>query len=143
MQIKNLDAINDTQLAQLMSIWLSSNLAGHDFIQPEYWRHQRDNVARQMRESDVTAVVDDDGEILGFAVTLGNTLLGIYTRTNAQKQGVGSMLLFALKAKKPHLKLSVFQKNEDAVLFFERHGFKTTKTYNESAVGESRCDMRL
>lgn len=143
MQIKNLDAISDTQLTQLMSIWLSSNLAGHDFIQPEYWRHQRDDVARQIRESNVTAVIDDGNEILGFAVTRDNVLLGIYTKTTAQKQGVGSMLLFALKAKQPHLKLSVFQKNEDAVLFFARHGFKTIKTYNESAVGESLCDMRL
>ncbi|KRL80745.1 GNAT family N-acetyltransferase [Secundilactobacillus paracollinoides] len=144
MQIKNLNGITDAQMDQLMGIWLSSNLASHDFIQPEYWRHQREAVAKELREDDVIAVMNEDDEtILGFAMLDGEVVRGVYTKTTDQRKGVGGMLMFALKATHNHLKLSVFQENEAATAFFQHHGFKTATAHKDETVGEEMWEMKL
>jgi GNAT superfamily N-acetyltransferase len=73
-------------------------------------------------------VFEDDRRILGFAGVSGSELTHLYTDPPAQKRGVGRALLDHVKSLQPEgLELWVFQKNQGARRFYERHGFKLLK----------------
>jgi GNAT superfamily N-acetyltransferase len=79
-------------------------------------------------------LAEEDGRILGF---LGirrsrrdgwETLERLYVEPDAQNRGIGTALLDKAKALRPEgLHLWVFQKNEGARRFYERHGFRLVK----------------
>src|SRR5262245_9896224 len=69
-------------------------------------------------------VLEEEGRVLGFAGVSGSELTHLYIDPSAQNRGVGSELLEHVKNLRPErLELWVFQKNEGARRFYERHGF--------------------
>jgi GNAT superfamily N-acetyltransferase len=73
-------------------------------------------------------VFEEQGRILGFAGVSGGELTHLYTDPPAQKRGVGRTLLDHVKTLQPDgLELWVFQKNEGARRFYERHGFQLVR----------------
>jgi len=73
-------------------------------------------------------VFEEQGRILGFAGVSGGELTHLYTDPPAQKRGVGRTLLDHVKTFQPDgLELWVFQKNEGARRFYERHGFQLVR----------------
>ena len=68
-------------------------------------------------------VADVDGRVVGFAA-LEDDLLGLlYVHPGAQNTGIGSALLDVVRRERPQgFRLWVFQKNEGARRFYERHG---------------------
>lgn len=70
-------------------------------------------------------VTEEDGRIVGFAGVSGSELTHLYFDPPAQDSGLGSALLEHVKGVRPEgLELWVFQKNEGARRFYERHGFE-------------------
>jgi GNAT superfamily N-acetyltransferase len=74
-------------------------------------------------------VAEEEGErVVGFAGLSGNELTHLYTDPSAQNRGVGRALLDHVKSLRPErLELWVFQKNEGARRFYERHGFELVR----------------
>jgi GNAT superfamily N-acetyltransferase len=73
-------------------------------------------------------VLEEEGRVLGFAGVSGSELTHLYTDPPAQKRGVGRALLDHVKSLRPdRLQLWVFQKNEAARRFYERHGFQLVR----------------
>lgn len=69
-------------------------------------------------------VAEEDGRIAGFAGISGSELTHLYMDPPAQHRGIGTTLLEHMKRLRPErLELWVFQKNEAARRFYERHGF--------------------
>ena len=69
-------------------------------------------------------VVEEEKRIVGFAGLSGSELTHLYTDPSAQNRGVGTALLDHVKKLRPErLELWVFQQNEGARRFYERHGF--------------------
>ena len=69
-------------------------------------------------------VAEEGGRVVGFAGVSGSELTHLYTDPLAQNRGVGRALLDHVKSLRPErLELWVFQKNEGARRFYERHGF--------------------
>jgi ribosomal protein S18 acetylase RimI-like enzyme len=70
-------------------------------------------------------VADEGGRVVGFAGVSGSELTHLYVDPSAQDSGVGSALLDHVKSLCPErLELWVFQENEGARRFYERHGFE-------------------
>jgi len=66
--------------------------------------------------------------IVGYASFAGGFLTNLYIHPDHQRRGIGSALLAQVKAYAPEgFKLWTFQQNEDAVRFYERHGFRSLK----------------
>jgi GNAT superfamily N-acetyltransferase len=91
-------------------------------------------VAARIRESDEVWVAELDGRLVGFiAVEHSRTLDAdvlerIYVEPAEQGQGIGAALLDKAKERRPGgIHLWVFQKNEGARRFYERHGFQLVK----------------
>lgn len=69
-------------------------------------------------------VADDDGRVVGFEALGQEFLEHLYVHPSAQGQGLGARLLAEAKERRATgLRLWVFQRNERARRFYERHGF--------------------
>ncbi len=78
------------------------------------------NVVLTQRE---TWVAEQDGRIVGFAALSEGFLEHIYVDPAAQNRGIGSALLEVAKQRRPRgFQLWLFQKNDGARRFYERHG---------------------
>ena len=73
-------------------------------------------------------VADDERRVVGFAGISGDELTHLYVDPPAQNRGVGTALLDHVKGLRPErLELWVFQKNDGARRFYERHGFNLVR----------------
>lgn len=66
-----------------------------------------------------------DGRVVGFINIENNFLNHLYILPGSQNMGIGKRLLdFAKEVSLQGLNLWVFEKNKDAIKFYEREGFK-------------------
>jgi GNAT superfamily N-acetyltransferase len=69
-----------------------------------------------------------DGSVAGFVGLDENLVSHLYVEPSAQGRGVGTALLDTAKRSRPDgLELWVFQKNDGARRFYERHGFRLVR----------------
>jgi ribosomal protein S18 acetylase RimI-like enzyme len=72
--------------------------------------------------------VAEDGEVVGFIGLNYEELSHLYVDPDLQSRGIGSALLDQAKSLRPErLELWVFQKNDGARRFYERHGFELVR----------------
>ena len=87
--------------------------------------------------------VAEQGEIVGFFGLNGDELSHIYVDPGRQGRGIGTEMLERAKALRPQrLELWVFQKNEGARRFYERHGFRLAELTDGSGNMENEPDAR-
>jgi putative acetyltransferase len=68
-------------------------------------------------------VWEENGRILGFASLADDTLEHLYVEPEAHRRGIGSRLFAWAKERRPQgFRFWVFQRNEGARRFYERHG---------------------
>jgi GNAT superfamily N-acetyltransferase len=85
----------------------------------------------------------DDGEVVGFAALTGNVLGHLYVHPKAQSHGVGRELLEVAKGRRADgFELWVFQQNEGARRFYERHGCRLVRL-TDGADNEERMPDAL
>lgn len=90
----------------------------------------------QVIASGRVTVAERNGEILGFSAVQGDHLDHLYVAPHLQGRGIGAMLLDKLKEDSgDNLSLYVFQKNERARTFYEKHGF-TCAAYGDGSANE-------
>ena len=107
--------------------------------------HSEEDTRRWFR--DVVLVRDDvyaaeaDGQVVGF-VALGPELVEhLYVRPEYQRRGIGARLLGLAKQRRPKgFRLYVFQRNEAARGFYERHGLRLVALGNGSENEEGEPD---
>ena len=73
-------------------------------------------------------VWDENGQVAGFVGVDGGELSHLYIAPPAQGRGIGTALVEHAKSLSPGgLELWVFQRNEGARRFYERHGFRLAR----------------
>jgi len=94
-----------------------------------------------LRNSSVTLAVSGDRQAGGFASVRGGVLEHLYVAPHLQGQGLGALLLAAVKEEIPRgLRLHVFQRNLSARRFYERRGFKLVELRDGSSNEEGEPD---
>jgi len=84
-------------------------------------------------------VAEAHGEILGYLSMSPDDgfVPALYLRPTARGKGVGKLLLDAAKAAHPDgLELTVFERNTDALRFYEREGFSEDPSRRDNATDE-------
>ena len=115
----------------VMKIWLSANIAAHDFIPKEYWLNNFETVKTMLPDSEI--LVYEDGGIKGFIGVVDKSYIaGLFVEKQFQSCGIGSSLIEACKTRYSALTLDVYLKNERAVKFYIKHGF-TIKDKKENS----------
>ena len=119
--IRKLEEVN---LDAVMQIWLDTNIKVHDFIPAEYWSGNYEMVKSLLPEAEVYVYEDDStGEIVGFIGLMDTFVAGLFVKDGMQSKGIGKQLVDYVKTKKDRLSLTVYQKNDRAVCFYQREQF--------------------
>lgn len=112
-------------IESIMKIWLDTNIKAHDFITEKYWIDNLETVKTMLPQAEVYLYDDEKtNEIQGFIGVIDECIEGIFVRSEMQSKGIGKQLLDYIKFKKIRLNLRVYQKNERALNFYFREGFK-------------------
>lgn len=122
MKVEKLSNLTEVNEKALMAIWLAGNLDSHPFIAATYWQDQTSEVSKQFEKATVYVVLQDE-QIVGFAVMKTHYLAGMFVKPGYRDEGIGSLLLFALKSDYKQIRLSVYEKNSKAVRFYQNHDF--------------------
>jgi GNAT superfamily N-acetyltransferase len=86
-------------------------------------------------------VAEAAGRIVGFAALSGDRLGHIYVHPDEQDRGVGTALFDVVKQQRPGgFRFWVFQKNEGAHRFYERHGCRLVELTDGSGNEEKEPD---
>lgn len=114
--------LEEKDVDTVAKIWLETNIKAHDFIASNYWKEHYEMVKDMFLQAEVY-VYEIEKEIMGFIGLDKEYIEGIFVLDQYQKRGIGKALLNHVKAKNEHLSLNVYQKNLNAILFYQREGF--------------------
>jgi ribosomal protein S18 acetylase RimI-like enzyme len=130
----------------IAQIHMTSRAATMPYLPPQERSH--DEVTRWIEDvvlEECRAWVAVRGmQTLGYAALVDDMLEHLYLRPDAQRQGIGTLLLEEAKRHSPSgLSLYVFQLNTEARAFYTRHGFTVLDTNDGSRNMENLPDMTL
>lgn len=114
--------LEEKDVDTVAKIWLETNIKTHDFIASNYWKEHYEIIKDMFLQAEVY-VYEIEKEIMGFIGLDKEYIEGIFVLDQYQKRGIGKALLNHVKAKKEHLSLNVYQKNLNAIFFYQREGF--------------------
>ncbi len=85
----------------------------------------REFFARVVVGQQETWVAEADGAVAGFGALTDELLEHLYVHPDQQGRGIGTLLLeHAKRRRREGIKLWLFQQNDGARRFYERHGFR-------------------
>ena len=119
-----IEELNKKDINQIMDIWLKENKRTHDYISEEYWDNHFEKE-----------------EIYAFIGLSSTYIAGIFVKKEKQAMGIGRKLIQYCKSKYPELMLSVYEKNERAIAFYEIEEFKIVKEEIDKTTNEKEYVM--
>ena len=127
--------LQKTDINKVANIWLDTNLKAHYFIPAQYWKSNFESVKALLPQAEVY-VYENGKNIQGFIGLSGEYIEGIFVSGEAQSQGIGKLLLNFVKDRRTKLCLNVYQKNPQAIHFYQREGFQIQCESLDGATGE-------
>ena len=113
----------DDDLDVVLDIWLQASIKAHDFVEPEFWKSQVENMRNIYIPASDSYVFVKNSEVIGFYSLYENTLAAIFIYPEFQGRGFGKKLLSHAKQQRDVLTLSVYKENESSVQFYLSKGF--------------------
>jgi len=132
-----------SDIDQVISIWLESSIIAHDFIDKSFWESNVKEMRDKYIPASETYVFEDNGKIIGFLSLYGERIAAIFVTPNKQGKGVGAQLLESAKQQKNKLDLTVYKENRKSIKFYERHGFKVVKEQIDENTGHLELLMEF
>ena len=132
---------NNNDINRVMTIWLESNTDSHSFISPDYWKEKYAEVMLMIPQAEVY-IYESDGVIEGFIGLDNNYIAGIFVDKPYRSNGVGTSLLNFAKNCRNKLILTVYEKNQSAVKFYEKSGFILESTGKDSDTLQTEYTMK-
>lgn len=133
--------LNETDLTEILSVWLNTNLQAHSFIPAEYWKENYDIVKQMLPQAEVY-VYEQNGHIAGFIGLMEQEIAGLFVQDTLQSKGIGKQLLDYVKKRKSCLTLHAYRKNQRAVQFYLREQFYIQFQETDSSTGEREYVMK-
>ncbi|MBM7542208.1 GNAT family N-acetyltransferase [Amphibacillus cookii] len=135
--IIELNELKQTELDQIMTIWLTANREAHHFIDISYWESRVETV-RKMIPTATLYIKKRDQNIVGFIGVSDGYIAGLFVDRSERGKGIGKALLDHAKARAQSLTLNVYQQNKQAVRFYLNNDFQIMdmQRNQETAVNE-------
>ena len=129
-------------LDAVMQIWLHGNLDAHPFIPASFWTEHFEMVRDLLPQAELYVHEDaSTRQIDGFIGLTENHIEGLFVVKSARSKGIGKALLEYVKSRKPRLTLSVYQKNERALAFYQREQFVVHSEGIDEDTNEAEIQM--
>ncbi len=112
-----------SDMEQVLKIWLEASIQAHDFIDKRFWESNVDAMRDIYLPSAETIVYEINNEICGFASYFDHNLAALFISPEMQNRGIGTELLNEVKKKCHKLQLSVYKENRRGVAFYTKNGF--------------------
>ena len=131
----------ERDLETVMELWLAGNLQAHSFIPKRYWKDSRELVKDLLPSASLYVYTEETGRPDGFIGLSGDYIEGIFVREGKRSCGIGAALLDFAKEGHGVLTLCVYQKNERAMKFYLRNGFRIRREELDEGTGEKEYEM--
>ena len=129
-------------LDAVMQIWLHGNLDAHPFIPASFWTDHFETVRDMLPQAELYVHENEaTRQIDGFIGLTENHIEGIFDAKAVRTNGIGKALLDHVKSRKPCLTLSVYQKNERALAFYQREQFTVQSEGIDEDTNEADIQM--
>ena len=127
--------LQKADINKVAAIWLDTNIKAHYFIPVQYWKGNFELVKKLLLQATVY-VYEDNQEIQGFIGLNDKYIEGIFVSDKVQSRGIGKSLLNYAKDKRNKLLLNVYQKNTQAISFYQREKFEIQCSGLDETTGE-------
>ena len=138
--VRMIRKLKEKDINIVMEIWLETNISAHNFISKEYWMNNYEFVKNELPKSEIY-VYEERDNIYGFIGIRNGYIEGIFVKEEHQSKGIGKKLLDYCKEKYSKLLLNVYEKNYNAIRFYNREKFKITGKKIDSTTKEVEYDM--
>ena len=128
----------DNEIDTVLDIWQKENPIVHSFLDDEFLIDVKEKAKQTIMKSKVF-VAAENSEILGFIAVSGNFIEYLFVKSDFQKKGPGKALLKPIKKIFWSLMVKVYQKNTNAVAFFEKQYFFARDKMDNAETGE--CEL--
>ena len=129
-------------LDAVIQIWLHGNLDAHAFIPASFWEAHFEMVRDMLPQAELYVHENEaTRQIDGFIGLTENHIEGIFVAKAARSKGIGKALLDYAKSRRPYLTLSVYQKNERALAFYQREQFTVQSEGIDEDTNEAEIQM--
>jgi putative acetyltransferase len=127
----------DSDIDEVMEIWLSSTIDAHNFIDKEYWEKAYQIVKERYLPNSKTLVYQIESKIVGFISVIScDTIGALFIDKNFQRQGIGKKMVDEVKRNFDLLSVSVYQKNLNASEFYKKQNFIFQYSQNDLNTSE-------
>lgn len=135
-------AFRRDDIEAVMKLWLSGNIQAHDFISEQYWMDNYSFVKHLLPSAELYVYEGaSEGDLDGFIGLNDGFVEGIFVKESKRSRGIGAGLLDFIKEKNSSLALKVYCKNERAVRFYLKQGFRIQTEERDENTGEPEYRM--
>lgn len=127
--------LENTEIEEVMNIWLKTNITAHSFIPEKYWIENYNVVKEEYIPISTTFIYKEDNVIKAFISIMNNSFIGaLFVLKDYQGKDIGRKLLNYSKSLYSSLELGVYADNISAVNFYKHCGFVVrTEQVNEDS----------
>lgn len=125
----------------MLDIWLKASIEAHNFVAPNFWRSQVDNMRNIYIPASENYIYEKESEVVGFYSLYENTLAAIFVSPEKQRAGIGKQLISHAKEQREGLILSVYKENKPSVKFYLSQGFTVVSEEIDENTGHQEYTM--
>ena len=107
----------------VVRLFLASTIPGQDFLPEEHWLAMEPKLRTQILPHADTWLVEAEGEVVAFIVTVGNHIEGLFTDPDHQGRGHGKRLVEHVLERLDGVRVELYEANERAVGVYRARGF--------------------
>ena len=134
--------IKNSDISKVLDLWLNASIQAHSFVSSEYWQQMQSSVKENYLPYAHTFVFEDKHQIKGFISILDDRHIGaLFVSPKFQGKKIGQKLLKTAQRRYPLLSLNVFTKNQRALEFYQKNGFKIISEQQEPSTKETELYM--
>lgn len=131
----------ESDLDQVISIWLDASIIAHDFVDGEFWNSKADDMRNIYIPSSETYVYEVDKTVKGFVSLYEDTIAALFVIPSDQGSGIGKQLIAKSKEIRKKLELNVYKENVKSIEFYKKCGFKVLKEQIDEHTGHPELVM--
>lgn len=135
-------AFIQSDMKQVLDIWLTTSIDAHGFIEREFWESNVSAMRDVYLPSAEVYVNEDRGMVNGFIALVDNSVAALFVSPSTQGKGIGTQLLNKAKELRGTLELCVYKDNLKSFEFYRKHLFAAEGEHMDSKTGCIQILMR-